>query len=260
MKMIGGVSQRTSGSLSIMGLDPEQHGPEVRAHLGVVPQQDNLDEELKVRDNLLVYGRYFGLPMSYLQAQGRRAARVRPAHRQGQVQGRRPLRRHEAAPDDRPLAHQRAPHPAAGRADHRPRPAGAAHPLGPAVPAQGAGRHADPHHALHGRGRAAVRPADRGGQGQDHGRGISGQPDPRVLHPGGARAALRLGAQRERRRGARRHRRTRRDAAGPGAHLRPRRRGRPGAGHRPRPAAGHLAGPPLLARGRVPAPDRPEPR
>lgn len=67
MKMIGGVSQRTSGNLSIMGLDPESHGPEVRAHLGVVPQQDNLDEELKVRDNLLVYGRYFGLPMSYLR-------------------------------------------------------------------------------------------------------------------------------------------------------------------------------------------------
>ena len=67
MKMIGGVSQRTSGSLSIMGLDPDQNGPEVRAHLGVVPQQDNLDEELKVRDNLLVYGRYFGLPMSYLK-------------------------------------------------------------------------------------------------------------------------------------------------------------------------------------------------
>ncbi|TDK26739.1 ABC transporter ATP-binding protein [Arthrobacter crusticola] len=67
MKMIGGVSQRTSGELSILGLDPEQHGPEVRAHLGVVPQQDNLDEELRVRDNLLVYGRYFGLPMSYLK-------------------------------------------------------------------------------------------------------------------------------------------------------------------------------------------------
>lgn len=67
MRMIGGVSQRTSGSLTIMGLDPEEHGPQVRAHLGVVPQQDNLDEELKVRDNLIVYGRYFGLPMSYLK-------------------------------------------------------------------------------------------------------------------------------------------------------------------------------------------------
>ena len=67
MKMIGAVTQRTSGKLSIMGLDPDSHGPEVRALLGVVPQQDNLDEELRVRDNLLVYGRYFGLPMSYLR-------------------------------------------------------------------------------------------------------------------------------------------------------------------------------------------------
>ncbi|WP_240793245.1 ABC transporter ATP-binding protein [Arthrobacter crystallopoietes] len=67
MRMIGGVSQRTSGDLAIMGLDPEQHGPEVRAHLGVVPQQDNLDEDLRVRDNLIVYGRYFGLPHSYLR-------------------------------------------------------------------------------------------------------------------------------------------------------------------------------------------------
>lgn len=67
MKMIGGVSQRTSGTLSIMGLDPESHGPEVRAHLGVVPQQDNLDEELRVRENLIVYGRYFGLPLKYLR-------------------------------------------------------------------------------------------------------------------------------------------------------------------------------------------------
>ncbi|MFC7403140.1 ABC transporter ATP-binding protein [Citricoccus sp. GCM10030269] len=67
MRMIGGVSQRSSGELSIMGLDPDGKGPEVRAHLGVVPQQDNLDEELTVRDNLIVYGRYFGLPFSYLR-------------------------------------------------------------------------------------------------------------------------------------------------------------------------------------------------
>jgi lipooligosaccharide transport system ATP-binding protein len=67
MKMIGGVTRRTSGRLTIMGLDPDTHGPEVRAHLGVVPQQDNLDEELRVRDNLIAYGRYFGLPHSYLR-------------------------------------------------------------------------------------------------------------------------------------------------------------------------------------------------
>ena len=67
MRMIGGTSLRTGGTLSVMGLDPETHGPEVRAHLGVVPQQDNLDSELRARDNLIFYGRYFGLPYSYLR-------------------------------------------------------------------------------------------------------------------------------------------------------------------------------------------------
>jgi lipooligosaccharide transport system ATP-binding protein len=61
MRMVGAVSTRTSGTLSILGLDPNRHGPEVRAQLGVVPQQDNLDMELRVRDNLIVYGRYFGI-------------------------------------------------------------------------------------------------------------------------------------------------------------------------------------------------------
>jgi len=67
MRMIGGTSTRTAGTLTVMDLDPETHGPEVRAHLGVVPQQDNLDEELRVRENIISYGRYFGLPYSYLR-------------------------------------------------------------------------------------------------------------------------------------------------------------------------------------------------
>jgi lipooligosaccharide transport system ATP-binding protein len=62
MRMVGAVSTRTSGELSILGLDPNSHGPEIRSQLGVVPQQDNLDMELRVRDNLIVYGRYFGIP------------------------------------------------------------------------------------------------------------------------------------------------------------------------------------------------------
>ncbi len=62
MRMVGAVSTRTSGDLTILDMDPDQHGPEIRSQLGVVPQQDNLDTELRVRDNLLVYGRYFGLP------------------------------------------------------------------------------------------------------------------------------------------------------------------------------------------------------
>jgi lipooligosaccharide transport system ATP-binding protein len=62
MRMVGAVSTRTSGELRILGLDPDEHGPEIRAQLGVVPQADNLDQELRVRDNLIVYGRYFGIP------------------------------------------------------------------------------------------------------------------------------------------------------------------------------------------------------
>lgn len=67
MKMIASTSQRTSGELLILGKDPNQFGPEIRAHLGVVPQQDNLDRELKVWENLMVYGRYFGLSRKWLK-------------------------------------------------------------------------------------------------------------------------------------------------------------------------------------------------
>ena len=66
MRMLGAVSTRTSGELSILGLDPDEFGPEVRSRLGVVPQSDNLDTELKVRENLIVYGRYFGIPRAVI--------------------------------------------------------------------------------------------------------------------------------------------------------------------------------------------------
>ncbi len=62
MRMIGCVSPPTEGELSIFGLDPVTDGAAIRARLGVVPQEDSLDVELTVRENLLVYGRYFGLP------------------------------------------------------------------------------------------------------------------------------------------------------------------------------------------------------
>jgi len=62
MRMLGAVSARSGGELEILGLDPDRHGPEIRGRLGVVPQLDNLDTELNARENLIVYGRYFGLP------------------------------------------------------------------------------------------------------------------------------------------------------------------------------------------------------
>ncbi|MFM1906022.1 MAG: hypothetical protein RIT32_818 [Actinomycetota bacterium] len=67
MRIIAATSQRTSGEIAILGKDPDLHGPQIRAHLGVVPQQDNLDTELTVTENLFVYGRYFGLAPSFIR-------------------------------------------------------------------------------------------------------------------------------------------------------------------------------------------------
>jgi lipooligosaccharide transport system ATP-binding protein len=61
MRMIGAVSPISSGELSVLGLDPMTEGPRLRSRLGVVPQENNLDEDLSVYDNLLIYGRYFDL-------------------------------------------------------------------------------------------------------------------------------------------------------------------------------------------------------
>ncbi|HEV7651388.1 MAG TPA: ATP-binding cassette domain-containing protein [Actinophytocola sp.] len=68
MRMVGCVSPRSDGELTVLGMDPDRDGPRIRARLGVVPQQDNLDSELTVRQNLHVYGRYFGLSKSHVRA------------------------------------------------------------------------------------------------------------------------------------------------------------------------------------------------
>src|SRR3954447_16764758 len=61
MRMIGCVSPVSDGTLRVLGLDPLRDGAAIRARLGVVPQMDSLDNELTVRENLWIYGRYFGL-------------------------------------------------------------------------------------------------------------------------------------------------------------------------------------------------------
>jgi len=73
MRMIGCVSPVGGGHLSLFGLDPNTEGPRIRARLGVVPQEDTLDVEMRVRDNMQVYGRYFGLPRAVIRE---RAARL----------------------------------------------------------------------------------------------------------------------------------------------------------------------------------------
>ena len=73
MRMIGCVSPVTSGRLRIFGLDPATDGPRIRARMGVVPQTDQLDEQLTVLDNMILYGRYFDIPRAECK---RRAAEL----------------------------------------------------------------------------------------------------------------------------------------------------------------------------------------
>jgi lipooligosaccharide transport system ATP-binding protein len=62
MRMIAAVSPPSGGELRVLGQDPVADGSSIRARLGVCPQEDTLDPELSIRENLLVYGRYFGMP------------------------------------------------------------------------------------------------------------------------------------------------------------------------------------------------------
>jgi lipooligosaccharide transport system ATP-binding protein len=89
MKMIGTVSPISSGTLSVLGLDPVTDGRQIRARLGVVPQEDSLDMELTVEENLMIYGRYFDLPrpeirrrinelLDFAQLSDRRTSKVDP--------------------------------------------------------------------------------------------------------------------------------------------------------------------------------------
>ncbi|HEX9976994.1 MAG TPA: ABC transporter ATP-binding protein [Acidimicrobiia bacterium] len=89
MRMIGAVSPISGGTLSVLGMDPATDGARIRARLGVVPQDNNLDEELTVYENLLIYGRYYGLSrkvineridelLKFAQLDERRKSRVEP--------------------------------------------------------------------------------------------------------------------------------------------------------------------------------------
>jgi len=67
MRMVGCVSPSSGGTLRVLGMDPAHDGPKIRARLGSVPQEDTLDQELTVWDNMLIYGRYFGIARPVLR-------------------------------------------------------------------------------------------------------------------------------------------------------------------------------------------------
>jgi lipooligosaccharide transport system ATP-binding protein len=73
MRMIACMSPPTDGRLDVLGMEAAAEGPRIRARLGVVPQQDALDNELTVEENLIVYGRYFDIPRREVR---RRAAEL----------------------------------------------------------------------------------------------------------------------------------------------------------------------------------------
>ncbi|MFV2082947.1 ABC transporter ATP-binding protein [Micromonospora sp. LOL_021] len=89
MRMVGCVSPPSGGILRILGMDPQQDGPAIRARLGVCPQLDNLDQDLTVRENLVSYARYFQIPrpvarrradelLDFVQLRDRAGSKVEP--------------------------------------------------------------------------------------------------------------------------------------------------------------------------------------
>ncbi len=87
MRMIMGLSTVTAGELTVFGVPVQKMPRAVKARIGLVPQENNLDPDITVRENLIVYGRYFGLPaanvrnrvpelLSFMQLQDRTDARV----------------------------------------------------------------------------------------------------------------------------------------------------------------------------------------
>src|SRR5688572_30355695 len=62
MRMIACASPASGGDLRVLKMNPRTDASRIKARLGVVPQQDNLDMEITVRENLLMYARYFDIP------------------------------------------------------------------------------------------------------------------------------------------------------------------------------------------------------
>jgi lipooligosaccharide transport system ATP-binding protein len=89
MRMIACASPVTEGELRVLGMSPRTDASRIKARLGVVPQQDNLDTEITVRENLLMYARYFDIPrhvaekradelLEFVELHDRAGARVEP--------------------------------------------------------------------------------------------------------------------------------------------------------------------------------------
>ncbi len=180
LRLCLGLTAPDAGTILLGGLPVPVRGREARIRVGVVPQMDNLDPDFTVR-------REPARLRPLLRAARRddpRAhpgpARVREPRREARREDLGAVGRHEATPDARPLARQRSRRRVHGRADDRPRPAGAAPDLGPVEDAA-CRRQDDPaDDALHGRGRAARRSPRGHGRRREDRRRHAARPDRRA--------------------------------------------------------------------------------
>ena len=190
MRMISCISPVSGGTLRVLGMDPATRGradpgPDgtgpTRGLVGPRPDRSRQPHDLRPLFRHAEEGD---------QATGRPASRVRPADRTCPRQGGSAVGRHEAKAHDRPRPHfgPRPSHPR--RADDRARPPSAPFAVGSPLPLEAAGRDAGDHHALHGRGRAVVRPPRRHGQGSLRRRGKPAPAHRATRHQGSGRAAL----------------------------------------------------------------------
>lgn len=72
MRIVSCFMPPTRGSVMVFGMDVERNPGEIKSRLGVMPQEDNLDPDLSVIENLVVYARYFDIPRSTATAAGKR--------------------------------------------------------------------------------------------------------------------------------------------------------------------------------------------
>ncbi len=68
MKLLTAQAIPTSGSIQVLGFEVPRESKRARAAMGVVPQQDNLDEELTARENLEVFAHLYRVPRSRRRA------------------------------------------------------------------------------------------------------------------------------------------------------------------------------------------------
>ena len=183
MRMIGCVSPSSGGTLRVFGLDPARDGRAIRARLGVVPQADQLDNELTVEENLVIYGRYFDLSraecrrraaelLEFVQLADRASSRVEPLS--GGMKRRVTIARSLINEPDILLLDE----PTTGLDPQ------ARHILWDRLyRLKQQRRDARADDALHGRGRAAVRSPGGDGRRQDRRRGVASRADRAALHP-----------------------------------------------------------------------------